>query len=117
METIIVQKLHKYSCNSCHIKTNNKKDFERHLVTAKHLRWSQGVIKKPINKKFTCDNCNKKYHSRNGIWKHKKICLEKTILVDDNHNEISILTKLVTEMLKSNSEFEKHMFEMFNVKN
>ena len=51
METIIVQKLHKYSCNSCHIKTNNKKDFERHLVTAKHLRWSQGVIKKPINKK------------------------------------------------------------------
>ena len=28
----------RYSCDCCHIKTNNRKDFEKHVLTAKHSK-------------------------------------------------------------------------------
>ena len=141
METIYPQNFPKYSCAQCHIKTNNKKDFEKHLATAKHLRWSQGDAgdaegdaKFPISESFSCENCNRKYRSRNGIWKHKKICLEKEINLEvvlfnpddepteniilhtnthhNTNNDITTLTGLVIEVVKNNSEFQKQMLDM-----
>ena len=36
MLTDISQKIPKYYCENCKTKTGNKKDYERHLATAKH---------------------------------------------------------------------------------
>jgi len=139
METNLSPKIPKYACEFCQTKTNNKKDFDKHLMTAKHLRWSQGDggdktgdIKNPLKEVHACEKCNKKYKSRNGLWKHTKSCLEQSLIEEleqlnntdnmimhtsnshiyEDNNEISTLTCLVIEVVKNNSEFQKQMFDM-----
>ena len=72
-------KIPAFFCENCDIKTNNKKDFNRHIMTSKHLKTiasdklgDNGDINP---KKNQCDNCHKTYNSRNGLWKHKKTCV------------------------------------------
>jgi hypothetical protein len=92
----------KYSCECCCIFTNNKKDYNNHLLTAKHKKnisfnnFSPIVsvfpqIEEPQISQFlfqptntqtnndnktthTCEKCNKIYKSRVGLWYHIKKC-------------------------------------------
>jgi hypothetical protein len=87
METKISQKNPRFSCDYCNIKTDNKKDYTNHLLTAKHIKltnvntlltnFSQISQYDVINNEntFICDRCNKSYKSRVGLWKHKKQCI------------------------------------------
>ena len=54
-----------YSCESCGFYTYNKKDFNRHLSTRKHLI-KINVEGDHSGEKigFTCENCNKFYDFR-----------------------------------------------------
>lgn len=85
LETKIPPNFPKYFCEFCNIKTNYKKDYNNHLLTAKHLKLTNGnnlETKFPpisqnqpeiiIHKFFVCETCNKEYKSRAGLWKHKK---------------------------------------------
>jgi hypothetical protein len=85
MVTAINQLSYKYECVFCNIKTSNKKDFTKHQTTAKHLKNQAGDKNGDIGDKngdigdktisiIQCIKCNKKYSSRNGLWKHSKIC-------------------------------------------
>jgi hypothetical protein len=146
METILSPKIPKFACEHCHTKTNNKKDFEKHLLTAKHQKWALGDKNDLLGDTFfpkkevhTCEKCNRQYKSRNGLWKHTKICLEEVEIVElnqlsqdenytenmiithqnnhNNHNnnktdDINQLTSLVIEVVKNNSEFQKQMLDM-----
>ena len=50
----------KYLCKVCDFLSSNKKDFNRHILTAKHKK----SAKCPENKKtveFICNFCNKSY--------------------------------------------------------
>lgn len=60
----------RFFCEKCDFTTDNRKDFKRHLLTPKH---NLGVIvpKKPL---FHCKNCEKKYTSRSGLYKHSNKC-------------------------------------------
>jgi hypothetical protein len=49
METFCPQNFPKFFCESCDIKTNNKKDFNKHLLTAKHQKLT---LFPQIQKKF-----------------------------------------------------------------
>ena len=74
----------KFFCQFCQIETNNKKDFNKHLLTAKHLRQSQitplgNNLSQPVKTKFLCQKCVKQYNSRVGLWKHSKLCLSKDV--------------------------------------
>ena len=46
MLTDFSQNIPKFFCEFCEIKTNNKKDFSKHLLTSKHKK---NVIIKKIN--------------------------------------------------------------------
>jgi hypothetical protein len=122
METISSQISPKFICECCNIKTNNKKDFSKHILTAKHKKltivntmetfFSQNS-KKTLN--FTCKKCNKGYTSRVGLWKHLKICNE--ITEDDEgdyYQGINIKDKdaLVLHLLKQNCELQKSLIEV-----
>lgn len=106
METNSPQNIPKYNCEKCNIKTNNKKDFSRHLLTAKHCGQSQGnILETNIPKKspheqprIFCNLCNKDYKSRAGLWKHLKTC---TIT-----NTSSVLPDkdLIMQIVKQNAE-------------
>ena len=84
------------------------------MATYKHKANILGDTKISINI-FTCDFCKKKYNSRNGLWKHKKSCnINENIVVvqDASANEIKVLTTLVLEIVKSNTELQKQSQEV-----
>jgi hypothetical protein len=114
METISPQNFPKFFCEKCQMQTNNKKDFSRHLLTAKHCGQSQVnnlLTKKPQktpddNCKFLCPNCNKHYKSRVGLWKHAKICdfTDTTNPVAESIDELYANKDLIMMLVKQNAE-------------
>jgi hypothetical protein len=72
------QKIKKeYNCELCNYNTSYKKDYSKHILTAKHKKL-EDLTKNRTNLtnnvssiEFICNNCNKKYNSRVGLWYHK----------------------------------------------
>ena len=71
----------KYSCKVCSYYSNNKKDFNKHLSTTKHLRLTSTYIptSKKIPNQFFCEICGKKYKHRQSLFNHKKICKNASV--------------------------------------
>jgi hypothetical protein len=69
----------KYCCSCCSLETNNKKDYNKHLATAKHMNRinADNLEQKNRNKLFICKQCNKGYTARNSLWYHEKVCQVK----------------------------------------
>ena len=68
-----------YICKDCDFNCSNRKDYNRHLSTAKHKKATNGNIwqqewQQPIN--YTCE-CGKANMHRASLYKHKKICEKK----------------------------------------
>ncbi len=62
-----------YYCEKCDFLTSNKKDYNRHLKTKKHL----GIKKNPKNidgVDFECVFCDRHYMSKSALKKHQKKC-------------------------------------------
>ena len=70
----------KYCCKKCDYNTSRKSSFNKHIITAKHTQLTQGDASEQESCKkqlYTCQTCNKIYMSRNGLWKHNKLCTEQ----------------------------------------
>jgi hypothetical protein len=111
-----------YICDNCKYKTANKKDFNKHLSTRKHLKLGSGsiveVLEEKNPKKFDC-KCGKEFLTHGGFWKHSKKCVPKAYMVlegndyqDISNNEIKVLTSLVMDVVKQNQELTKQMIEL-----
>ena len=71
--------------------------------------------------KYRCEICNKKYMSRNGLWKHKKTCKNTENVITTNNsvtNDIKEIAKnikdkdeLIMFLIKENSEFKNIIME------
>ena len=71
-----------FTCKCCDYNTSRSSQYNRHVLTAKHkkaINVNTMETSFPQNNKkttiFTCENCNKEYFSRVGLWKHKKHCV------------------------------------------
>jgi hypothetical protein len=96
-------------CIFCDYITCNKKDYDKHLLTQKHKNNTEvtnGDAKIPKNPHYICDICCKQYNSRNGLWKHKKIC-EKS----NDNLIVDKLTSLIVDVVKQNQEIVKQTQE------
>ena len=116
----------KYNCAICCIETNNKKDFNKHLLTSKHInRTNQGILEQQQEPdKFICKLCNKNYKARNSLWYHEKKCKEpinKPIVLPPEQNpdivellinENKEFKNVIMDLVKSNSELQKQMLEV-----
>ena len=77
-----------FSCEKCNLITCNKKDFNKHCMTRKHLinhnleHLEQKIPKNP----FTCKYCNKGYKVRNSLWYHEKKCINVSLNEYDTNN-------------------------------
>jgi len=118
METKIPILSHRFSCVTCAVYTNHKKDYNKHLLTAKHYKLTKvdaELTEKIPNLTFICKHCSKKYTSRAGLWKHNKQCykLNKTDKMEDP-DEIDIKDKdaLILKLLQQNGELQKSLIEM-----
>ena len=117
METDSVPLPQRFNCIQCNIKTNNKKDYNKHILTQKHIyRIKWGIIEQENPNIFTCKNCNKTYKARNSLWYHERKCDElndKNHNIYDKNNDVSELKSLVIEVMKSNNELYKQNIEDF----
>ena len=99
-----------FTCDKCCFETRNKKDYNRHLLTRKHIRETSGTIITPSS--FVCDNCCKQFNTRSGLWKHRNKCKG----VVQEHKQITevpppVGSSLVLELLKQNQEFKDMMID------
>ena len=64
-----------YECEICNYITANKKDFNKHNLTRKHLTLTLKLTDKSIDQSivYTC-NCGKPYKHRQSLFSHKKTC-------------------------------------------
>jgi hypothetical protein len=115
----------KFKCDLCKTETDNKKDFNKHLLTKKHLKKENPAQYEDTSKEqppiLTCSKCTKSYETRSGLWKHQKNgCVIKNesnavIIPEPQHtssNENTLLTNLVLEVVKSNNELQKQHSEL-----
>jgi hypothetical protein len=119
MLTNFPQFIPKFWCDICDIKTDNKKDFSKHLLTAKHKKNAILTNIEHISPQnpiiHICKKCSKIYKSRVGLWYHEKKCAQikeneqnKTILESENNN---ITPELIIEFIKQNQEFKDLLLE------
>ena len=108
----------KYCCDNCNIKTNNKKDYEKHILSAKHSKLTNvnkeltDLPQKEIKLvNFKCTNCNKNYKSRVGLWKHKQQC-SKIENNEDKSDEIQELKEFMKYLMQENSELKNMMMKV-----
>lgn len=106
-----------FLCKKCDFECRKKYSWERHLLTRKHLSATHletnkenivGILKKNL---YSCEYCDKIYSSRNGLWKHKKICntnneynnkiIEKDELIQFLMNENKELKQVIMDVIKT----------------
>ena len=103
-----------FSCDVCDFSSSNKKDYNRHIQTKKHIfNVSQCFsIEKPQKNPYEC-NCGKKYKDNSGLWRHKKNC-NITIVTDSNVETID-KDQLILMLIKQNSDLIKESTEFKNI--
>ena len=103
-----------FDCELCDYHTSSSKDFNKHLLTKKHTSVCQAT---PSNgdttkKVLVCENCNKLYNDRSGLWRHKNrgLCVilpETTSNTNNTNNDV-----LVEYLLKENKEIKQMIIEL-----
>ena len=108
-----------YFCEFCDFSSSNKKDYNRHLLTLKHKKETNGgqVDETENYEKYVC-GCGREYKCRQGLWKHKKNCLTyktpKKTQNEESQSDLKILTNLVLDVVKQNQELVSQNSELTN---
>jgi hypothetical protein len=128
MNVFVPDLSHRFICEQCDIKTNNKKDFNKHCLTAKHINRTKPEQKTPTLP-FICKRCNKGYKARNSLWYHEQKCINEVnsetnpevkqkLYINEASNiisEVSNLSNIVIELIKSNTELQKQILEVCKI--
>ena len=110
----------KYECCLCNYITVSKKDFNKHILSNKHIRLENASkmlktaneLPSNDNKTYAC-KCGKTYSHDSSYYRHKKQC-NITIVTDSNSETVDkdqlimMLIKQNAELIKETTEF-KHM--------
>ena len=107
-----------YYCEKCDFRCSNKKDFNRHKMTAKCLKGRHGNIKLPFVG-FRCESCRKAYKHRSGLSRHQKKCkyylnknVEKGVKVTMLPSENDNIKKPEIEMSEKDAEINALKVQM-----
>ena len=110
-----------FECSICSFNCGKQSDYERHILTRKHINNINHNEKTLKNtKKHQCI-CGKNYKYASGLSFHKKNCLykegqNKVINIEDDykHDYKDLVMKLIIknqEIINDNQEFKKEMFK------
>jgi hypothetical protein len=126
METLgnanLLNSAFKYYCNCCDYGTSKKSSFNDHNLSAKHKRETESKqIETPGNailpKLFFCENCEKEFKNRSGLWKHNKNCKNKNDIDKKNEEptDKQLMMMVVQQnvmLIKENQEFKNMILEI-----
>jgi len=119
----------KFHCEKCDFNTSKRRNYEKHLLTRKHQNNDKMMTNDDTEKSslYLCD-CGKVYRHRQGLHFHKKTCAQSQsepvdttptenmiVLQIEEHpeqpSEVSVLTSLVMEIVKSNLELQRQSID------
>jgi hypothetical protein len=105
-----------FFCKKCDYKCSTKYNYNRHLLTSRHLRIHMDTNQKQTSNQifYTC-KCSKIYKYSQGLSKHKLKCpqIQQSVI-----NPVSQFdTNLIIELLKQNQELQKSLIELSKEKN
>ncbi len=127
---------HSFNCINCNYITDNKKDYNKHLLTAKHIRLTN-TNETPDKGVYTCI-CGKTYKHASSLCKHRKECIKASSDTPEHNSSNSHLkpeemmammfefmrdksqdkpqdksdqTQLIIELVKQNTEFKELLIE------
>jgi hypothetical protein len=104
-----------FSCLDCDYECCYVSDWSRHLLTSKHKRLSNAILKNEKNEfleqKIKCV-CGNNYKHKSSYYKHKKKCEFKNS-ENINEKEIDISDQnLILTLIQQNNELQKQMLEV-----
>jgi len=103
-----------FVCKYCDFTCFKKSNFDRHLLTRKHkIVTNDDVLEQKELNKYACV-CGKEYVYRQGLHNHKKICPsnKEKEAPEEAPEEVTSLTNMVMELIKSNSELQKQLVDV-----
>jgi hypothetical protein len=106
----------KFCCKECDYSSSRKDQYERHLSTPKHAQATTLTTNnnEKVKKNYSCDNCEKIFNDRTGLWRHKKKCIilesNTDVNPDKNSNDPSE-KELIMILIKENCELKNMMME------
>ena len=104
-----------YYCEKCDYTCCKKYSWRRHLLTSKHHQETNGSIletekgKKGQIEYICCENCNKEFKTRSGLWKHSKICICENNKIE---NTVDKKDELIDYLMKENKEIKELILEL-----
>ena len=110
---------YRFNCKICQYKTDKKSSYESHKLSARHNKKTTNDVDSAsasasdsacaqLTHKYKCNNCEKPFNDRAGLWRHKKKCSvinDNAIDTDLNKNEIIIM------LIQQNKEFKELLIE------
>ena len=116
-----------FVCICCDYNTSDKKDYTKHINTAKHKNNTNvdivltNIEEKSANTNINTNtntktneivivcNCGKKYKSRQGLYAHKKKCgsLENEKTGNATNNQLTLTNDLIIKLLNDNKEMRE----------
>ena len=94
-----------FNCETCDYICSKKYNLDRHVLTAKHLKATNGNISATNlgqnEQTYLCAYCSKQYSNRSGLWRHHKKCFKEQKDTDDIKDK-----DLIMALIKDNSELK-----------
>lgn len=102
----------KFYCESCDYGTCKKSSYDTHILSARHkkstfVNQNQPKFCQIQQSKFTCENCNKEYKDKSGLWRHKQKCNEP----QNSNKTPEISQELILTIIKQNSDLQQTIIE------
>ena len=113
----------RFVCEKCDFKCYMKCDWNRHIVTSKHIKYANGnnMETKKLKKTYNCE-CGKLFLSNSGLWKHKKVCnnyeeIKDTLNENENEtkNEKNLNESLIMMLINQCKELRDENKELIDI--
>jgi hypothetical protein len=111
-----------FCCSICDYNTVKKYNYKTHIDSLKHKKNAEletfgnqnsANSANSAKKEYICNNCNKQFKYRSGLWKHKIKCSSSEQHISSN----IITTELVLELIKDNKELQNIIVQQNNTIN